>query len=344
MRSRWTWALGLAALAAHPGRAQTPATPLFADDAPLHLTINGPIDKLAGERTEGASTPATLAVDGAAAETLAIALSPRGITRRAKDICKFPPLRVEFARPPAAGSLFAGQRRLKLVTHCRSDADFQQNVLLEYAAYRLYNLLTPLSFRVRLATIDYVDAKGRAPLTRVGFFIEDIRDVARRNGMEAARTGARVPVPALDPTATARAGMFNYMIGNLDFAFNAGPVGTQCCHNGRLLKGGGPALLPVPYDFDFAGLVDAPYATPPQAIPLPNVRVRVYRGFCRFNAANRAAAVELAGRQAALLAVLDAIPQLTDRTRAKAAAYLGGFFRVVASSRAIEATLIKKCI
>lgn len=339
------WTLAAVALAAQPAWAQSePAAPLFADNAPLHLTIRGPIDKLAGDRSKDATSAATLTVDGAAAETLPVTLSPRGITRRAKDICKFPPLRVQFDQPPPASSLFAGQKRLKLVTHCRSDADFQQYVLLEYAAYRLYNLLTPLSFDVRLATIDYVDQKDRPVTTRMGFFIEDIRGVARRNGAAEARMGVRVPIAALDPAAAARAATFNYMIGNLDFALNAGPAGSECCHNARLLRGASPGLYPVPYDFDFSGMVDAPYATSPQNIPLPNVRVRVYRGFCRFDAQNRAAASEFANRRAALLDVVTTTPGLTERTRAKALAYLEGFFRTLASPQEAEKTPFKKCI
>ena len=353
-RSGW-WVAALLALAAQPVGAQPvgaqdeAAAPLFADHGPLHLTIRGPIGKIAGERSEGAASAATLTVDGApsvdrGAETLAVTLSPRGITRRTKDICAFPPLRVRFDQPPGAGSLFAGQKRLKLVTHCRSDADFQQYVLLEYTAYRLYNLLTPLSFAVRLALVDYVDTAGRKTISRVGFFIEDIGDVARRNGADEARVGVRVQVAALDAAAAARAAMFNYMIGNLDFALNAGPAGSECCHNARLLRGAAPGLAPVPYDFDFAGLVDAPYATPPQAIPLPSVRTRVYRGFCRFNTENRAAAAAFAGRRAAMLDGVAATPELAERTRAKAAAYLEGFFRVLASPKAMEEGMFKKCI
>ena len=63
-------------------------------------------------------------------------------------------------------------------------------MLLEYSAYRLYNLMTPLSFRARLANVDYVDDSGRPYISRVGFFLEDFSDVAKRNGMTVAHMGA----------------------------------------------------------------------------------------------------------------------------------------------------------
>ena len=108
-------------------------------------------------------------------------------------------------------------------------------MLLEYSAYRLYNLLTPQSFRARLANIDYVDDSGKPVVSRVGFFIEDFDDVARRNGMVKPQTPDRIPAAQLEPRGSARFAVFSYMIGNLDWSMRAGPAGEGCCHNGRLL-------------------------------------------------------------------------------------------------------------
>lgn len=230
-----------------PAAAQAPPKPLFASDQPLRLTITGPISRIA--QTAGQSRQphaAALAVLAPAAERHAIELSRRGITRLKRDVCQFPPLRVRFQAVPAPPSVFAGQNQLKLVTHCRSAASFQQHLLLEYAAYRLYNLLTPASFRARLATIDYVNDDNRPVASRLGFFIEEIEDVATRNGGRRAAAGDRVPTGALSPTDAARVALFEYMIGNRDWSTRAGPPGEGCCHNSRLIApaNGGP-LVPV---------------------------------------------------------------------------------------------------
>ena len=183
----WTFLAALAAISM-PANAKPPAapTPLFASDAPIRATIQGPFSTMATNRAE---TPraGTMTVDGV---TYPIMLTPRGITRKTTDICDFPPLRVELTAKAPPGSLFEHQHRLKLVTHCKREAGFQQKVLLEYSAYRLYNLMTEQSFRARLANIDYVDANGRPYVSRVGYFIEDFDDVAKRNGMTNA-TSAR---------------------------------------------------------------------------------------------------------------------------------------------------------
>jgi hypothetical protein len=315
------------AVAAH---AKEGAKALFASDEPIRMTLKGPINELArGSRSPDKTIEGTLSVQG---ESLPVTLSARGITRRRAETCPFPPIRVEFPDKPPSGSLFKGQKRLKLVTHCRPAESFQQYVLLEYAAYRIYNQLTPLSFRVRLATVDYVDSAGKPMTTRVGYFIEDIDDVAKRNGLKRIKVQGRIPVSQLSPPDAARFALFEYMISNLDWAMTAGPVGTDCCHNSRPLapEGATGNFVPVPYDFDFSGLVDAPYATPPEGIKVANVRVRLYRGFCAHTPQVQAEAADLAARRAPLLAVLDRVPQLDPKVKDKAASYLGSFFDQIA--------------
>jgi len=341
-------ALAALALATSAGAAAAePAKPLFASDDVIRITIRGPVDTIAKAPEESqASYPGELIVSGTS-DALPIQLAQRGITRRKGDVCQFPPLRVTFNQPPPAGSLFAGQRRLKLVTHCRASEGFQQYVLMEYATYRLYNQLTPMSIRARLAKIDYVDAGGKPITSRVGFFLEDIDDVARRNGMREAKMGTRIPVTQLSPADSGRVGVFQYMIGNLDWAMQAGPPGDNCCHNSQLIGASGgssPALVPVPYDWDFSGLVDAPYATAPDSINVTTVRQRRYRGFCRHNAEARAAIADARARQAPLMATFAAVPGMDPRTAKKATAYLGGFFADIATDASAEAKLIKTCL
>lgn len=336
--------LGLTLLVASGASyGQQPAKPLFASDAPIRLTIQGPISSIVrSAESSVAPRDATIAVPGA--ETLGIRLSPRGITRRKKDVCDFPPLRVEFTQPPAASSVFAGQRRLKLVTHCRQSAGFQQYTLMEYSAYRLFNVITPNSFRVRLAVIDYAEPSGKVSASRSGFFIEDIDDVGRRNGFSEARVGDRIPNTQLDPAQSARVALFQYMIGNLDWSMRAGPQGEGCCHNSRLLSKAAGSFVPVPYDFDYSGLVDAPYAVPPAQIKVRNVRTRFYQGYCRHNNDVLAAAADFRARRGAIEGVFGQISGLDQRTQRKALSFLSGFFQEIATDEAVRANILKECM
>lgn len=328
--------------------AAAPPHPLFASDAPVRLTISGPIAAI--QRAASRSTDAheaTLTVHAASPETHAIRLSARGLTRRRSDVCSFPPLRIELVDEPPEGSLLRGQRRLKLVTHCRGAESFQQHLLLEYAAYRLFNLLTPVSFRTRFAEIDYAEPGVSQPLSRLGFLVEDVDDAARRNGLVEVDVGSAAIVQ-LSPRETARVAVFQYMIGNVDWSPRQGAPGELCCHNSKLLghaDGATATLIPIPYDFDYSGLVDAPYSVPPPALSwLVSVRTRHYRGFCAHRAETQAAAAEALAERARLLAVIDEIPRLTERTRRRARAYLERFFEDVRSPDAVESNLMRTCV
>jgi hypothetical protein len=328
------WVFGLlAALAGSPAAAKPPSPPtsLFSSDTPIHVTLQGPMSNLAGNRS-GTPRPATMTADGV---TYPITLAARGIFRKAT--CEFPPLRVELSKPAPPGSLFEHQHRLKLTAFCKKADGFQQKILLEYAAYRLYNLMTPESFRARLANIDYLDENGQPYISRVGFFIEDVDDVAKRNGLTVAKMGSLVPLQQIEPVSGARLAVFEDMISNYDWSMRAAPNGQDCCHNTRMMTDGRPGslLTVVPYDFDFSGLVDAPYADPPEGIPVNNVRQRTYRGYCAHMSQALAIAAQLSPRRAEFTRLFTTIPGLAPREQAKAAAFIDGFFNDVASGKTL---------
>lgn len=319
-------------------------TPLFAADAVIELTLTGPINDLVRAAPKSTDPyPATLALG---AESHAIELSARGNARRNPVNCAFPPLRVKFTTAPGSGSLFRKQRTLKLVTHCRKTASFQQYYLLEYSAYRMLNALTPASYRTRLANVRYVDSKsGKLVAARAGFFVEDTGDMADRVDMEEVKT-PRAELSQHDRAAAARSILYLHMIGNHDWSMIAGTAGEDCCHNGKLLgatKTATAGLVYVPFDFDYSGFVDAPYAIPPDAIKIPNVRKRYYRGACGLNAEVAAQAAQFRARKEALYAAATSTPGMADKTKSKAQRYLDGFFAEIADEEAVEKILLKKC-
>ena len=335
-------AAGVTIALSTPVVAAEPPKPLFAADTPIQITLQGPISTLVRNR----NSPPIAATLKAGAEALPVTLSPRGITRRKTEVCAFPPLRVEFTAPPPPTSLFAGQKRLKLVTHCRNEAGFQQYLLLEYAGYRMYNLLTPASFRVRLATVDYRGPDGKPVVARYGFFLEDLRDVAGRNGMRQVRgTGARIPLSTLRPADAARYALFQHMINNHDWSMRAGPQGSDCCHNAELIGTlADRSVVPVPYDFDFSALVAPPYAGPPPELNLSDIRQRLYRGYCVHNAEVPSAAAQFRAMHAQIIAVLGQVPGLEPRSQRRAASYLEGFFSEIADDQAVAARILKRCV
>jgi hypothetical protein len=336
-------ALACALLAAPaPVSAQAPE-PLFAATDPIHITIRAPVSQLARNREGKGAVSGTLT--DPTGQALPVSLQLRGITRRTADVCDFPPLRVDFTSPPPATSLFVHQGKLKLVTHCRSAAGFQQYVLLEYAIYRMANVLSPRSFRVRLANIDYTDPSGRPITSRIGYFIEDLRDVARRNGMREAHAPSRIPATDLSPADAARYALFQHMIANHDWSMRAGPPGEDCCHNAKLIGVTAPGMaVPLLYDFDFSGLVGAPYATPPDELELSSVKQRAYRGYCMHNAEALAAARQFRDARPQLIAAITSTPGLDPRTQQRAIAFLDPFFADIATDQSTGARVLNRCV
>lgn len=345
--------LGLMALAwllASPAKA---ADKLFANHAPpLRITLTGPFTTMARQaRYSIKPHPATLTVINAAgaAQSFPIQVRARGVSRR-KVYCSFPPIMLIFDKRAMKGSLFHGQGHLKLVPHCRGGTDYEQRIILEYLIYKLYNLVTPLSFRVRAAEVTYREDPADRGLTRFAFLLEDIDKLAGRNERERLKGPSRfVSLDQLDPHAATRVAIFEYMIGNLDWEFLASAAGESCCHNMRLVgaPGAKPAtatgVTPVPYDFHFSGFVDSPYAGPAPGIPIGRLTERYFRGYCTMSGEIPAVAEEYLSHRMEMKALIDSEPGLDAHFRDKADRFMDGFFAVLGDPARLQSQLIAHC-
>lgn len=212
------------------------AQPLFAEESTIALTLEAPFSTIRTKRHDEPELAGTLRYADAngSERLLTIFLRPRGNTRL--DICTYPPLRIDFRQADTRGSLFEGQRTLKLVRHCGRSSSYRSYVGREYQTYRAYNALTERSFRVRWLEVEYVDTNGKdAPYTAPAFFIEEDWAMAERLGMALSERTALDP-SALEPLDNAVAAIFQYMIGNADWsATNPEVAGEPCCHNGVTL-------------------------------------------------------------------------------------------------------------
>jgi len=341
--------IGLAVLfcCATPAAAQHP---LFADNSEVSITIEAPLTTLL--RTARRNTdphPGALILTGQGEpQRYNIVLSARGMSRRITNFCSFPPLRVDFENNQLRETFFRGQNELKLTTHCRGNANYTQLYVLEYTAYRLYNEISPMSYRVRPLRVTYRDTEGRRDQdTQFGFFVEDDDDVARRNNRVALDIETGVARSSqLDPDAAARVALFQYMIGNLDWDMVESAEGRDCCHNNRLLaraEGDMQALIPAPYDFDFSGFVSAPYALPPEGLSVQNVRTRLYRGYCMHNDRLPAAIAHFQSRREAINALIAGETRLSDERRATARRYIDGFYEVISDPERVQRQLVDRC-
>ena len=192
--------------------------------------------------------------------SLGVKLRTRGIFRLKQ--CGFPPIRLDLPSKNVDNTPFAGEDRLKLVTHCQGDRLFERNLLREYALYRVFNAVTDTSFRVRLAHMTYVDSARHDTVTRYGFLIESDTALALRIHADQVRSD-NVYDPVTDPSYMTLVAVFQYLIGNNDWS-------VWKRHNIAIFQEVAQPrpLLAVPYDFDFSGAVNAPYASPPEQLKI----------------------------------------------------------------------------
>ncbi|MCZ6617363.1 MAG: hypothetical protein O7E57_04450, partial [Gammaproteobacteria bacterium] len=225
--------------------------PLFADDTVVEMTLEASQRDLKKAKKEDDPIPGLLTVTGATGkQTYAVMLTVRGKFRL--ENCRYPPLWVNFKKSELDGTLFAGQNRLKLVTHCRTGKRYRQLLLKEYLVYKMLNLMTPKSYRARLALVTYLDA-GKIDQTQHAFFIEHPRTFEPRNGLDRLKV-EKIRGSELAFLDATRVELFAYMIGHTDWAGTRGPPGDDCCHNAHLYV---PAdstvaentIVPVAYDF-----------------------------------------------------------------------------------------------
>jgi hypothetical protein len=241
-------------------RLSAEALPLFRSAEPFTFTLAADFKTLNKDRDPESKKryagELRMPAEGGKEVRIAVQLSARGHVRRMSRTCDYVPLRIEFPKGGLAKTMFAHQSALKLVVQCVRGGDYEQYLLREYLAYRLFNIVTPSSsFRARLAKVTYVDpATGQSSGTRDAMFVEDESDVAKR--MEG-RTVELQRLLFADLAADTLMPMmiFEYMIGNTDFSIFA-------LHNVRLVQRPDKTIHPVPYDFAFSGLVHPPYAVP----------------------------------------------------------------------------------
>jgi hypothetical protein len=336
-----------ALVAAAPVSAQdeeeedTPTGPpvLFDSHDVIELTMEADFRGLKGDRSqEEEERPGIVRVrngDGTEVE-LEIQVRTRGNFRLRRGTCEFPPLRLNFKKRQVEGTVFQGQDRIKLVDHCRDRDDYEQRVIKEYLIYRMYGLFTDVSFQVRPARITYVDTSGGdEPVTRFAFFLEHEDNLGERLG------GMMLDVPQVSPDAydghfATRLAVFQFMIGNTDWSM------VQF-HNVNLIRHADGRHLPVPYDMDWSGLVNAPYARPDASLGIRRVTDRVYRGFCRPDVDFPAIYQEFVQRRDAIFGLLNETGLLAPDVRADAAKYLDQFFEVIGSERRARREIESAC-
>ncbi|HEX8278293.1 MAG TPA: hypothetical protein VF540_06340, partial [Segetibacter sp.] len=241
----------------------------FADDKLIDVTLTTDLKKLKSEKKTPTWQPATISMrfEDSLEIKEEIRVEQRGEYR--KNNCEIASLMLNFKNPTSPK--LSALKKLKFVGGCRSGSVDEELLLKEYLVYKIYNLLTVMSFQVRLLHVTYKDSKQKAkPYLQYAFLIEDMNDMAARNNCKEIKK-REFSAEATNRQQMTLVNLFQYMIGNTDWS-----VGKY--HNIKLMLSKNDTLSPpytIPYDFDYAGIVDAPYAVPNEELEIKTVRDRL---------------------------------------------------------------------
>ena len=314
---------------------------LFGVDEPLEFTLAADFKQLFRSRDtlNVKRHKATLTVKDSSGNpmTIPVELSPRGHFRLRTDVCNFPPIRIIFPKTGLKGTPFAGQEALKLGTHCQQrDKDYHEYPVREHATYEILNMFTDASFKSRLASVTYVPAgEEKDQITRIGLLIEDESDMAKRNAgrVQTVRGGTFAD---MDQAQAALISVFAYFVGNTDFS-------VWSLHNVRLVATADGRYVPVPYDFDWSGVVYARYAKPAPQLGIKTVQERLFRGPCLTPADLAPVFAKFNEKRAAIKELYARLP-LENDYRKRVNDYYDEFYDTIGDQRRVRREFIDSCV
>lgn len=320
------------------------AARLFRSSEPIALWLTADFKTVFKDK-DSLSTkryPAKLQYLGEKGDTVSldVELGTRGHFRL--RTCDFLPLKVYFNKEQSAKGPFGGEGSLKLGTHCKNSDAFIQNTYVEYAINRMYNLVTPLSIKARLSNVTWMNPKDpKFTVTQPGIWYQDEDDLMKEVGgkivMQQGATGA-----SMEPRQMAINDIFQYMIGNTDFS-------VWALHNYRVVAMDSSAnWYAFAYDFDWAGLVNAPYAAPDAQLQIKynvtRVTDRLYRSVVCYPPDLLSKTVDLfKARKDSIYGTLRTIPELKPNRLKDAEGYLDKFYKELDDPKKVRSVFEEPC-
>jgi len=312
---------------------------MFEGEKPLEMMLRFDMKKYQRTKQKGEyqDVELRLVVSDSFVVEKAVRVKARGNFRR--SFCSVSPFWLNIRKAEVANVHLQEVKRMKIVTHCNSVGGQEANVMKEYLAYKMYERLTPLSFRVRLIRMTYIDTGRRNKETRTwAFAIEPEAMMAERVGGTVIKSDY-LGMAHMRRDEMTRVALFQYLIGNGDYSITGR-------HNVKLLgmgEYGTHGFTPVPYDFDYTGLVDASYAIPGEQLGTKDIKERYYLGPCRSKEEYREAMDLLEEHREDFAELILGFPYLDEKARAKTANYVESYYEKASLSRFMDRELDPTC-
>lgn len=301
----------------------------------LSVTIKSNFQQLVSRKFNEEYQPATLSFEGPGGQPFSfdIKIKTRGNSR--KSICFYPPLKIKFKKSQLQNERLLPFNQYKLVTQCKVGSTYEEYIMKEYLTYKLMEKIYPYAFKVKMLNITYLDERDNGKVKekqQLGFLIESEEELAVRYNahlIDRNKSGFH----HLERGPALHMSLFQYMIGNTDWAM-------PNMHNMKVLKVPQyDKLVPLPYDFDYCGLVDTDYAVVHEAFAIKDVKERLYIGPSCEEGEARALIKEFADKKQDALDCINNFKLLDERERKRMVNYLSSFFEELEDERRMQRIL-----
>ena len=310
----------------------------FNDTTVLQITLHTDLKKLQIEKEKPRYSPAEISIkvdDSTGMVTEKARIRQRGKNRR--ETCGLAALMVDFSEKGTETRL-SNLGEMKWVTPCFIGKESDQWLFREYLIYKMYNLFTEKSFKVRLLDITFRDSKGKKEdYNRYGFAIEPTKDLAKRNNcVEEVRKHNTESTDRQQMTLVA---IFQYMVANPDWSV---PV----FHNIKLIKSIDSTAVHrpyvVPYDFDYAGAVNTSYSIPSELLPIKYVTDRYYMGFTRSLEEVNATLSLFRENEQKIMDLIKTFPLLSNYHRKEMEGFIKSFFKIISNEKDVKEIFVNR--
>lgn len=311
----------------------------FDKDEALHLSLE--FDMKSFQRTKARekyhSALLNCNVNDSSLQSYTVRLKTRGTFR--KSFCSVPPFWLNINNSGIVSDALSEVSKMKIVTHCMNTESYKDYLLKEYLVYKMYSFVSPYSFRVRLLRITLIDTGRKNKQTEVwGFAIEPKELMASRLNASIVEH-EKLSIRNMNSTVMDKLALFNYMIGNTDYSIPG-------MHNVKLFMLNDPAepgIIPIPYDFDFTGFVDAAYAIPADNTGITEVTSRYYTGLCRSDDIFKSLVADYNQHIKEFLSLLQPFELVSPKQKSEMIRYIESYFDEASADSFIERILRRSC-
>lgn len=316
--------------------AQT--TAVFDNSSPMELQLEFGRKALLEQTNDSTYMPTVIRVvhDGTP-YTFEGQIRARGNFR--KENCFYIPLKIKLDPQATKGTPLEGLSKFKVVLPCRIERGNDDATVKEFMAYKIYEQLMPYHFKTRLLDILWRETDGKRPKKYAvkGFLLEDIDALAFRYGTPEIKR--RIPALQQDDSTSVGVAYFEYLIANTDFS-------TRFRHNIKLIFKDG-RIIPVPFDFDLSGLVNASYSEVTNAQYLSKriyeVTDRAYKGYLRNEEIMQHTRLHFLERKEDVIATITTYEKYLEISRSGKAMrlFLSEFYKIFEDDKRFERLILR---